>query len=115
MTQNSTLRPKLHINVQKTAARAVHDMKTMIQPPNRSYCSSVASEIGTPGWQLMKMGTSSPKIGPEGDKIKKNMTQNSTLRPKLHVESKKLPARAVHDMKMSAGVTKSHTGGANRP
>jgi hypothetical protein len=46
-------------------------MKTMIQPPNRSYCSSVASEIGTPGWQLMKMGTSSPKIGPEGDKIKK--------------------------------------------
>ena len=70
------LRKKFHSEAEtalwaaKSAARAVNVMKTMLQAAKSGYCTSVASEM-------------SPKIGPEGDKIKKNMTQNSTLRPKF--------------------------------
>ena len=51
-------------------------------------------------------GNVSPK-GPKGDKGDKIMSQNSTLRPKLHVEDQKRAGVHVHVMKTMLQAAKS--------
>ena len=81
MRKNSTLRPKLHLLMPKTAARAVNSMKTMLQAAKSGYCTSVASEMGTSSPKIVLESKSRPKIGPKGPEGDKK------VRTKFHSEA----------------------------
>ena len=79
MAQTGLLRPKLQSKAPKRAGVHVNSMKTMLLAAYSGYFTSVASEN-----VVLVM-----KIGPEGDKLKKIVHKNSTLRPKLHFDATK--------------------------